>query len=131
MSAGLPSSAVPASIHCDHLIQAIEGAEADLKVCSQSHALLVLTCTVRILLLQIKKYLISSKALPKNMVRFFQIVGLTPADSDTRDRVLETRLWNCQITRFLAYSHLKQGADSSDSSRKLCCSRDAHVGLIS
>ena len=32
MSAGLPSTAVPTSIHCDHLIQAYEGAEADLKV---------------------------------------------------------------------------------------------------
>lgn len=32
MSAGLPTCAVPASIHCDHLIQAAQGAEADLKV---------------------------------------------------------------------------------------------------
>jgi homoaconitase len=32
MSAGLPSCAVPTSIHCDHLIQAVEGAERDLKV---------------------------------------------------------------------------------------------------
>jgi homoaconitase len=31
MSAGLPQSAVPASIHCDHLIQAETGAEADLQ----------------------------------------------------------------------------------------------------
>ncbi|KAG6831257.1 hypothetical protein H0H92_011767 [Tricholoma furcatifolium] len=31
MSAGLPQCAVPTSIHCDHLIQASEGAEADLK----------------------------------------------------------------------------------------------------
>jgi len=31
MSAGLAQSAVPASIHCDHLIQASEGAERDLK----------------------------------------------------------------------------------------------------
>ncbi|TDL28537.1 aconitate hydratase [Rickenella mellea] len=31
MSAGLPSCAVPTSIHCDHLIQAVEGAESDLK----------------------------------------------------------------------------------------------------
>ncbi|KAG9014779.1 aconitate hydratase [Tulasnella sp. JGI-2019a] len=31
MTCGLPSSAVPASIHCDHLIQAVDGAEADLK----------------------------------------------------------------------------------------------------
>lgn len=32
MSAGLAQSAVPASIHCDHLIQAVDGAESDLKV---------------------------------------------------------------------------------------------------
>ncbi|EIW86493.1 aconitate hydratase [Coniophora puteana RWD-64-598 SS2] len=31
MSAGLPRCAVPTSIHCDHLIQAAEGAETDLK----------------------------------------------------------------------------------------------------
>lgn len=32
MSAGMSQCAVPASIHCDHLIQAIEGAQSDLKV---------------------------------------------------------------------------------------------------
>lgn len=32
MSAGMTSCAVPTSIHCDHLIQAVDGAEADLKV---------------------------------------------------------------------------------------------------
>lgn len=32
MSAGLPRCAVPTSIHCDHLIQANDGAEADLRV---------------------------------------------------------------------------------------------------
>jgi homoaconitase len=32
MSAGLPRSAVPTSIHCDHLIQASEGADLDLQV---------------------------------------------------------------------------------------------------
>lgn len=32
MTCGLPQTAVPASVHCDHLIQAFEGAEADLKV---------------------------------------------------------------------------------------------------
>ncbi|KAG8933065.1 aconitate hydratase [Tulasnella sp. 418] len=31
MTCGLPTSAVPASIHCDHLIQAFDGAESDLK----------------------------------------------------------------------------------------------------
>ncbi|KAJ7275301.1 aconitase family-domain-containing protein [Mycena haematopus] len=31
MSAGLPQCAVPASIHCDHLIQAVEGAKTDLE----------------------------------------------------------------------------------------------------
>lgn len=32
MSAGLSECAVPTSIHCDHLIQAVDGAELDLKV---------------------------------------------------------------------------------------------------
>lgn len=32
MSAGMNRCAVPASIHCDHLIQASEGAESDLQV---------------------------------------------------------------------------------------------------
>ena len=43
MSAGMSRCAVPASIHCDHLIQAAEGAEKDLQVCSfqaQLHSLL-------------------------------------------------------------------------------------------
>ncbi|KAF7310693.1 PH domain-containing protein [Mycena chlorophos] len=31
MSAGLPQSVVPASIHCDHLIQAVDGAKSDLE----------------------------------------------------------------------------------------------------
>ncbi|KAF8203070.1 aconitase family-domain-containing protein [Pholiota molesta] len=31
MSAGLPECAVPTSIHCDHLIQAVDGAESDLQ----------------------------------------------------------------------------------------------------
>ncbi|PWN44436.1 putative mitochondrial aconitate hydratase [Ceraceosorus guamensis] len=31
MTCGLPQAAVPASVHCDHLIQAFEGAAADLK----------------------------------------------------------------------------------------------------
>lgn len=33
MSAHLPQCAVPTSIHCDHLIQAFEGASKDLEVC--------------------------------------------------------------------------------------------------
>jgi len=36
MSAGLGRSAVPTSIHCDHLIQANTGAKQDLVVCAQS-----------------------------------------------------------------------------------------------
>ncbi|KAH7344474.1 aconitate hydratase [Rhizoctonia solani] len=31
MTCGLPKTAVPSSIHCDHLIQAVDGAESDLK----------------------------------------------------------------------------------------------------
>lgn len=33
MSAGMTRCAVPASIHCDHLIQASTGADRDLEVC--------------------------------------------------------------------------------------------------
>jgi len=32
MTCGMAKTAVPASIHCDHLIQAFEGADSDLKV---------------------------------------------------------------------------------------------------
>jgi homoaconitase len=32
MSAGMSQCAVPTSIHCDHLIQAVDGADLDLKV---------------------------------------------------------------------------------------------------
>jgi hypothetical protein len=32
MGAGLSKCAVPTSIHCDHLIQALDGAESDLQV---------------------------------------------------------------------------------------------------
>lgn len=40
MTCGLETSAVPASIHCDHLIQAVTGAEQDLKVlCKNPEAL--------------------------------------------------------------------------------------------
>lgn len=35
MSAGMSRCAVPASIHCDHLIQAAEGAEKDLQVSAE------------------------------------------------------------------------------------------------
>ena len=36
MTCGLPRTAVPSSIHCDHLIQALDGADADLKVCTSN-----------------------------------------------------------------------------------------------
>jgi len=32
MTCGLDRVSIPSSVHCDHLIQAFEGAEADLKV---------------------------------------------------------------------------------------------------
>lgn len=32
MTCGLSKTSVPTSIHCDHLIQAVDGAESDLKV---------------------------------------------------------------------------------------------------
>jgi len=37
MTCGLPQAAVPTSVHCDHLIQASEGAEADLQRSLSSH----------------------------------------------------------------------------------------------
>ena len=33
MTCGLSQTSVPTSIHCDHLIQAVDGAESDLKAC--------------------------------------------------------------------------------------------------
>jgi len=36
MTCGLPRTSVPSSIHCDHLIQASQGADTDLKVIMQS-----------------------------------------------------------------------------------------------
>ena len=44
MSAGLAECAVPTSIHCDHLIQAVEGAESDLKARSLLLALYSTSC---------------------------------------------------------------------------------------
>ena len=40
MSAGLSRSAVPTSIHCDHLIQASQGAESDLQVNTNASVIL-------------------------------------------------------------------------------------------
>ena len=68
MSAGLAQCAVPTSIHCDHLIQAFDGAESDLKVCKFGF-----TCSTDVenfdsgQLLAIKRSLTSCKALHKNM----------------------------------------------------------------
>jgi len=44
MSAGLDQCAVPTSIHCDHLVQAAEGAEQDLKVRLESLSTLICSC---------------------------------------------------------------------------------------
>lgn len=44
MSAGLATTAVPTSIHCDHLIEARQGAEPDLKV-EIRYALLIKSLT--------------------------------------------------------------------------------------
>ena len=43
MSAGMSKCAVPASIHCDHLIQAVEGAESDLQVSLTSFTPVIIT----------------------------------------------------------------------------------------
>ena len=37
MQAQLPETAVPTTVHCDHLIQAYEGANSDLKVANKTH----------------------------------------------------------------------------------------------
>ena len=37
MQAELPETAVPTTVHCDHLIQAYEGANSDLKVANKTH----------------------------------------------------------------------------------------------
>ena len=37
MQAELPETAVPTTVHCDHLIQAYEGANSDLKVANKNH----------------------------------------------------------------------------------------------
>ena len=37
MQADLPETAVPTTVHCDHLIQAYEGANSDLKVANKTH----------------------------------------------------------------------------------------------
>ena len=37
MQAQLPETAVPTTVHCDHLIQAYEGANSDLKVANKNH----------------------------------------------------------------------------------------------
>ena len=37
MQAELPETAVPTTVHCDHLIQAYEGANSDLKVANKAH----------------------------------------------------------------------------------------------
>ena len=37
MQAELPNTAVPTTVHCDHLIQAYEGANSDLKVANKNH----------------------------------------------------------------------------------------------
>ncbi len=52
MTCGLPRTAIPSSVHCDHLIQAFEGAEADLSVPS----------------LPTRRSLLSSNRLPRSTV---------------------------------------------------------------
>ena len=37
MQAGMEKTAVPSTVHCDHLIQAYEGASSDLAVANQTH----------------------------------------------------------------------------------------------
>jgi len=68
MSAGLAQCDVPTSIHCDHLIQALDGAETDLKVRSSGifHPYLTIMFG-SVQLSRTKKYLISCKVPPRSM----------------------------------------------------------------
>lgn len=97
MSAGLSQSAVPASIHCDHLIQAVEGAESDLKVgsapCIKLQAL----------------FIVRSTAFPGHEPRSLRV---SPECGDQIwARILEARFWY----------------HSPNCPRELCCTGNAHV----
>ena len=46
MQADLPETAVPTTVHCDHLIQAYEGASTDLQAVSYTHLTLPTTMLV-------------------------------------------------------------------------------------
>lgn len=85
MSAGLSQCAVPTSIHCDHLIQAINGAESDLKVRSVlGIALVTHEKDTSGRLLPIKKCSISLKVL----------LASTVSNSGNRAPVLFTRSYS-------------------------------------
>lgn len=95
MSAGLARCAVPTSIHCDHLIQAIDGAQSDLEVNSQSQS------KRNHLYGFLAIYSVQQRSLwfPRKCIQ------------EVRYRVLAARLRNY----------------TSNSPRKLCCSRHANV----
>jgi hypothetical protein len=79
MSAGLDRTAVPSSIHCDHLIQAVTGAEADLEV--SLSLLIVLSSPLTNCVAEVHRYEQRGIRLPRE------------CRSQIRHRVLEARLW--------------------------------------
>lgn len=81
MTCGLESCSVPTSIHCDHLIQASVGADADLKVCSFHNAYHIRTeenCLDSAQLRIIRKFLIFWRVQHVNTVCPNDGVDMTP-----------------------------------------------------
>ena len=52
MQAGMDKTAVPSTVHCDHLIQAYEGASSDLAVANKTHKFCLETLKISKLLLR-------------------------------------------------------------------------------
>ena len=101
MSAGLDRTAVPSSIHCDHLIQASTGADADLEV----HSRLLAWVNETIL----HHLHAAFHCLQQGSLRLFGECG-----EEIRYRILETGLWD----------------HPSNRARELCRSWNAHVRLV-
>lgn len=69
MSSGLPTTAVPTTIHCDHLIEAYKGSEVDLKDAMVTNKEVGIFRQIQCKILTvICRYTISLPPLPRNMV---------------------------------------------------------------
>ena len=101
MSAGLDRTAVPTSIHCDHLIQASTGADADLKVHIKPGRIAEMNATICTFVLRAE-----FNRLQPGSLRLFR-----ECSQKVRDRILGTGLWN----------------HPSNCPRELCRPWDAHV----